>query len=121
MRLAKAKVHFIGIGGIGMCGLAELLHNMGATVTGSDASENAQTVRLKQLGIPVAAGHAEKNVKNCDVVVYSSAVKENNVEFRAAKRAKIPLIRRAEALAQIMNLKRGIAVAGTHGKTTTTS
>jgi UDP-N-acetylmuramate--alanine ligase len=121
MRLAKAKVHFIGIGGIGMCGLAELLHNMGATVTGSDANENAQTLRLKQIGITVMDGHAEENVKNCDVVVYSSAVKDSNVEFRAAKHAKIPLIRRAEALAQIMNLKRGIAVAGTHGKTTTTS
>src|SRR6185369_14178057 len=79
------------------------------------------TVRLKQLGIKVLAGHNEENVQNCDVVVYSSAVKDSNVEFKAAKKAKIPLIRRAEALAQIMNLKRGIAVAGTHGKTTTTS
>jgi len=121
MRLAKARVHFIGIGGIGMCGLAELLHNLGAQVTGSDATENAQTVRLKQLGINIATGHAEENIKDCDVVVYSSAVKETNVEYREAKKQKIPLIRRAEALAEIMNLKRGIAVAGTHGKTTTTS
>lgn len=121
MRLAKAKVHFIGIGGIGMCGLAELLHNLGAQVTGSDASENAQTVRLKQLGIQVFKGHAENHLGDCDVVVYSSAVKESNIEYSEARRRKIPLIRRAEALAQIMNLKRGIAVAGTHGKTTTTS
>jgi UDP-N-acetylmuramate--alanine ligase len=121
MRLAKAKVHFIGIGGIGMCGLAELLHNLGAQVTGSDASENSQTVRLKQVGIRVFVGHAEENLGDCEVVVFSSAVKETNVEYREARRRKIPLIRRAEALAQIMNLKRGIAVAGTHGKTTTTS
>lgn len=121
MRLTKAKVHFIGIGGIGMCGLAELLHNLGAQVTGSDANENAQTLRLRQMGIPVVIGHSEDNVKDCDVVVYSSAVKESNVEFKTARQQKIPLIRRAEALAEIMNLKRGIAVAGTHGKTTTTS
>ena len=121
MRLARSKVHFIGIGGIGMCGLAELLHNLGAQVTGSDASENPHTVRLKQMGIPVAYGHAADNLGDCDVVVFSSAVKENNVEYSAARKRKIPLIRRAEALAQIMNLKRGIAVAGTHGKTTTTS
>lgn len=121
MRLAKAKVHFIGVGGIGMCGLAELLHNLGAQVTGSDASENAQTVRLRQIGIQVFNGHSEENLGDAEVVVYSSAVKETNVEFKAARKAKIPLIRRAEALAQIMSLKRGIAVAGTHGKTTTTS
>ncbi len=121
MRLAKAKVHFIGVGGIGMCGLAELLHNLGAQVTGSDASENSQTVRLTQLGIPIFHGHAPENLGDAEVVVYSSAVKESNVEFKAARQAKIPLIRRAEALAQIMSLKRGIAVAGTHGKTTTTS
>ncbi len=121
MRLARAKVHFIGVGGIGMCGLAELLHNLGAQVTGSDAGENMQTVRLKEIGIPVYKGHDEAHLGESEVVVYSSAVKEDNVEFKEARRRKIPLIRRAEALAQIMNLKRGIAVAGTHGKTTTTS
>lgn len=121
MRLAKSRVHFIGIGGIGMCGLAELLHNLGAQVTGSDASENAQTVRLKQLGITVFAGHNAKNVEGAEVVVFSSAVKESNVEYQAARQKRIPLIRRAEALAELMRLKRGIAVAGTHGKTTTTS
>lgn len=121
MRLAKARVHFIGIGGIGMCGLAELLHNLGAQVTGSDPSENLQTQRLKQMGVKVFNQHAPENLGECDVVVYSSAVKESNVEFKEARKRKIPLIRRAEALAQIMNLKRGIAIAGTHGKTTTTS
>jgi UDP-N-acetylmuramate--alanine ligase len=121
MRLAKARVHFIGVGGIGMCGLAELLHNLGAQVTGSDASENPQTVRLKQMGLKIFKGHSEANLGECEVVVYSSAVREDNVEYVAARRAKIPLIRRAEALADIMNLKRGIAIAGTHGKTTTTS
>lgn len=121
MRLARAKVHFIGIGGIGMCGLAELLHNLGAQVTGSDAGENLQTLRLKEMGVSVFRGHDESHLGDCEVVVYSSAIKEDNVEFLAARRKKIPLIRRAEALAQIMNLKRGIAVAGTHGKTTTTS
>jgi len=121
LRLAKAKVHFIGIGGIGMCGLAELLKNMGAQVSGSDLAENAQTTRLAKMGIKVFVGHAAENVNGCEVVVYSSAVKGNNPEFVAALKNKIPLIRRAEALAELMRLKRGIAVAGTHGKTTTTS
>lgn len=121
MRLAKASVHFIGVGGIGMCGLAELLHNMGARVTGSDASENANTVRLVQMGVTVFLGHATEQVGDADVVVFSSAVRENNVEYMEARRRKIPLIRRAEALAEIMHLKRGLAIAGTHGKTTTTS
>jgi len=121
MRLAKARVHFIGVGGIGMCGLAELLHNLGAQVTGSDAHDNAQIARLKQMGIKVLIGHDADNVGEAEVVVFSSAVREANVEYKEARRRKIPLIRRAEALAQIMNLKRGVAIAGTHGKTTTTS
>lgn len=120
-KLAHSKVHFIGIGGIGMCGLAELLHNMGAQVTGSDLSEGAQVVRLKSLGIKIFIGHQAQNLGDVDVVVYSSAVRANNPEFVEALRKKIPLIRRAEALAELMSLKRGIAVAGTHGKTTTTS
>ncbi|MCB0412629.1 MAG: UDP-N-acetylmuramate--L-alanine ligase, partial [Bdellovibrionales bacterium] len=121
MKLAKARVHFIGIGGIGMCGLAELLHNMGAHVTGSDLGESAQTERLKSLGIKVFKGHTPENVEEAEVVVFSSAVKESNPEYTEARRRRIPLIRRAEALAEIMLLKRGIAVGGTHGKTTTTS
>lgn len=121
MRLAQAKVHFIGIGGIGMCGLAELLHNMGCRVSGSDLSENAQTQRLQAMGIPVFIGQKAQNLSGAEVAVYSSAVKADNPEFREARGRKIPLIPRAEALAEIMRLKRGIAVGGSHGKTTTTS
>ncbi|MBS1970119.1 MAG: UDP-N-acetylmuramate--L-alanine ligase [Bdellovibrionales bacterium] len=121
MRLEKTKFHFVGVGGIGMCGLAELLHNMGAIVSGSDLSENANTERLKEMGIKVYKGHAAANVGDADVVVYSSAVQNSNPEIADARAKQIPLIPRAEALAEIMRIKRGIAVAGTHGKTTTTS
>jgi UDP-N-acetylmuramate--alanine ligase len=121
MRLAQAKVHFIGIGGIGMCGLAELLRNMGGQVSGSDLHENVQTQRLRVLGVDVQIGHFAKNVSAAEVVVYSSAIRPENPEFREARRLKIPLIPRAEALAEIMRLKRGIAVGGSHGKTTTTA
>ena len=121
MRLSKAKVHFIGIGGIGMSGIAELLHTMGGQVTGSDLSENQQVQHLRSHGISVAIGHSAENIRDCDVVVYSSAVKQNNPEYRAAFTRRIPLIPRAEALAELMRLKRGLSIAGTHGKTTTTS
>lgn len=121
VRLAHARVHFIGIGGIGMCGLAELLHNMGVQVKGSDMAENQQTLRLRELGIRIDIGQKEDQMENVDVAVYSSAVKPDNPEYRAAKNRGIPLIPRAEALAEIMRLRRGIAVAGSHGKTTTTS
>lgn len=121
MKFENSKFHFIGIGGIGMCGLAELLKNMGAQVSGSDMAENANTERLKKMGIPIFKGHAEKNISDVDVVVYSSAVPKTNPEMLEAKRRKIPLIQRGECLAEIMRYKRGIAVAGTHGKTTTTS
>lgn len=104
-----------------MCGLAELLHNMGAQVSGSDLSENANTERLSQLGVQVFRGHKASHVGDVDVIVYSSAVKDSNPEIQEARGRKIPLIPRAEALAEIMLLKRGVAVAGTHGKTTTTS
>lgn len=120
-KLDNAKFHFIGIGGIGMCGLAELLHNIGAAVTGSDAGENANTERLKSLGVTVYKGHAQGQVGEADVVVYSSAIAHSNVEMMEARSKEIPLIPRAEALAEIMRLRRGIAIAGTHGKTTTTS
>lgn len=119
--LEKAKFHFIGIGGIGMCGLAELLHNLGAVVSGSDASENANTERLNKLGVTVFKGHAAENIEGANVVVYSSAIGPSNPEILQARALQIPLIPRAEALAEIMRLRRGIAVAGTHGKTTTTS
>jgi UDP-N-acetylmuramate--alanine ligase len=121
MKLKNHSFHFIGIGGIGMCGLAELLHTMGAKVSGSDLSHNANTDHLLSLGISVHLGHASENVEDVDVVVYSSAVRFNNPEILEAKKKKIPLIPRAEALAEIMRFKRGIAVGGTHGKTTTTS
>lgn len=121
MRIARERLHFVGIGGIGMSGLAELLHNMGATVTGSDLSTNAMTERLKSLGIRIFQGHVEENVGDVDVVVYSSAVQRENPELANARARKIPTIPRAEILAEVMRLKRGIAVGGSHGKTTTTS
>lgn len=121
VRLARAKVHFIGIGGIGMCGLAELLHNMGVQVKGSDQTENQQTLHLREIGVRVQIGHSAENIQDAEVAVYSSAIKPDNVEFKAAKGLGVPLIPRAEALAEIMRLKRGIAFGGTHGKTTTTS
>ncbi|MCM2282802.1 MAG: UDP-N-acetylmuramate--L-alanine ligase [Bdellovibrionaceae bacterium] len=121
MKLAQARVHFIGVGGIGMCGLAELLHNMGTRVSGSDLAENAHTQRLRAMGIEVHIGQKPENVQSAEVAVYSSAVKSDNPEFREARQRKIPLIPRAEALAEIMRLKRGIAIGGSHGKTTTTS
>jgi len=115
------KIHFVGAGGIGMCGLAELLANQGYAVSGSDLRESANTERLRGLGIAVTIGHAEENVGDADVVVYSSAVRADNPELRRADAAKIPVIGRAEMLAELMRLKDGIAVAGSHGKTTTTS
>jgi len=121
MKIARSKVHFVGIGGIGMSGLAELLKNMGALVTGSDLSESQNTQRLKNLGIQIKVGHAAENLKNPDVVVYSSAVSKDNPEIKRAKELKIPIIPRAEVLSEVMRIKRGIAVGGTHGKTTTTS
>jgi UDP-N-acetylmuramate--alanine ligase len=114
-------VHFVGAGGIGMCGLAELLHNQGYRVTGSDLREGPTVERLRSLGIPVSIGHAREHVGEADVVVYSSAVRANNPELLEAESRKIPVIRRAEMLAEVMRLKEGIAVAGSHGKTTTTS
>lgn len=104
-----------------MCGLAELLHNMGALVSGSDLSENANTERLCEMGVQVFRGHRAEHIGEVDVVVFSSAVQANNPEVQEARARQIPLIPRAEALAEIMRLKRGVAVAGTHGKTTTTS
>jgi len=121
MRLKTSKFHFVGVGGIGMCGLAELFKNMGAQVTGSDLAENANTERLKSLGVTIFKGHKAENIGDADVVVYSSAVNFQNPEIAEARAQMVPLIPRAEALAEIMRFKRGIAIAGTHGKTTTTS
>jgi UDP-N-acetylmuramate--alanine ligase len=114
-------IHFVGVGGIGMCGIAELLANQGYRVTGSDLRESANTERLRSLGIAVAIGHDAAHVGDADLVVYSSAVRADNPELRRAEAEKIPVIGRAEMLAEVMRLKDGIAVAGSHGKTTTTS
>jgi len=121
MRDRVRHVHFVGIGGAGMCGIAEVLHNLEFMVSGSDAAENANTRRLAGLGVAVTIGHDAKRVPGADVVVISSAVKDSNPEVQAARAAKIPVIPRAEMLGELMRLQRGIAIAGTHGKTTTTS
>jgi len=116
------RIHFIGVGGIGMSGIAELLANLGYAVSGSDAKRSAVTDRLESLGVTVAtAGHAAVNVGSADVVVYSSAVRPDNPEVVEAKARRIPVIPRAEMLAELMRLRFGIAVAGAHGKTSTTS
>jgi UDP-N-acetylmuramate--alanine ligase len=115
------KVHFIGIGGVGMSGIAEVMFNIGYNVSGSDLAKNAHTQRLLDMGVKIAYKHAAENVADVDAVVLSSAVDENNVELKAARERKIPIVPRAEMLAELMRFKQGIAVAGTHGKTTTTS
>ena len=115
------RIHFVGIGGIGMSGIAEVLYNLGYAVSGSDARESENTRRLASLGIAVALGHRAENVGEADVVVRSSAVAPDNVELTAARQRLIPVIQRAEMLAELMRMKYGVAVAGTHGKTTTTS
>ncbi|MBN1878714.1 UDP-N-acetylmuramate--L-alanine ligase [bacterium] len=114
-------VHFVGIGGIGMSGLAEILLNLGFHVQGSDARESAATHRLRDLGATVFIGHAAWQIEKADVVVHTSAVRQDNPEILAAWKSRLPVIRRAELLAELMRLQSGIAVAGTHGKTTTTS
>jgi len=119
--LDLGTIHFVGIGGIGMSGIAEILHNLDYQVQGSDAAENANVRRLRDLGIPVTVGHAAENVENAQVVVVSSAVKETNPEVQSARARFVPVVRRAEMLGELMRLKWAIAVGGTHGKTTTTS
>ncbi|WP_341364727.1 UDP-N-acetylmuramate--L-alanine ligase [Thalassospira sp. SN3W] len=114
-------IHFVGIGGIGMSGIAEILHNLGYTVQGSDISDNANVQRLRDLGIRVFVGHQAANVEDAKVVVISTAVKPDNPEVVAARADMIPVVRRSEMLAELMRLKAAIAVGGTHGKTTTTS
>jgi UDP-N-acetylmuramate--alanine ligase len=114
-------IHFIGIGGIGMSGIAEIMHNLGYKVQGSDVSESANVKRLKAMGIAVSIGHSADNLKDAHAVVYSSAVKPGNVEFDAARALSLPLVRRAEMLAEIMRLRSCVAIAGTNGKTTTTT
>jgi len=121
MRHRVRKVHFVGIGGIGMSGIAEVLLNLGYRVTGSDLAESDTTHRLQKLGAEIFLGHRAENLKEADVVVTSSAVRRDNPEVLAAQGSLIPVIPRAEMLAELMRMKYSIAVAGTHGKTTTTS
>ena len=115
------RIHFVGIGGIGMSGIAELLANLGYEVSGSDAKTSELTARLEKLGVRIAKGHEAANVRDADVVVTSSAIQAGNPEVDEARRRSIPVIPRAEMLAELMRLRYGIAVAGAHGKTTTTS
>ena len=121
MKHKVKHIHFVGIGGAGMSGIAEVLLNLGYRVSGSDLASNAATDRLAKLGATVAIGHAAENVANADAIVISTAVKADNSEVTAARAARIPVVPRALMLAELMRLKRGVAVAGTHGKTTTTS
>jgi UDP-N-acetylmuramate--alanine ligase len=114
-------IHFVGIGGIGMSGIAEILHNLGYQVQGSDIADGANVRRLQALGIPVAIGHRAENLGTARAVVVSSAVKSDNPEVAAARAHLVPVVRRAEMLGELMRLKWAVAVAGTHGKTTTTS
>ena len=115
------KIHLVGIGGIGMSGIAEILHHLGYIVQGSDASDNYNVTRLKRLGIQVFLGHEAQNVNEVDVVVVSSAINEQNPEIQHARKLHVPVVKRAEMLAELMRLKWTISVGGSHGKTTTTS
>jgi UDP-N-acetylmuramate--alanine ligase len=114
-------IHFIGIGGIGMSGIAEILHNLGYSIQGSDVTENSVSERLKKLGIKVLIGHNASNIKDCSLIVKSTAIKDTNSEIIAARQGGIPIIKRSEMLAEIMRFKYSISVSGSHGKTTTTS
>ncbi len=120
MRRIK-NIHFIGIGGVGMSGIAEVFHNLGYVISGSDIAENAMVRHLRSLGLTIHLGHNESNIENVHVVVVSTAIDEDNPEILAARSQRIPIVRRAEMLAELMRFRRGIAIAGTHGKTTTTS
>jgi UDP-N-acetylmuramate--alanine ligase len=120
-RSRHARIHFVGIGGIGMSGIAEVLLNLGYRVSGSDLKESETTRRLAALGGVVTKGHAAENITDADVVVISSAVRKDNPEVLAARGRRIPVIARAEMLAELMRMKYGVAIAGSHGKTTTTS
>ena len=115
------KIFFIGIGGIGMSGIAEIMHNLNFTISGSDQTENSNTIRLKKMGVKINIGHGKKGIKGSDLVVYSSAIKKNNEEIIEARKNNIPAISRAKMLAEILRLKYSVTISGSHGKTTTTS
>src|SRR5437763_2839996 len=114
-------IHFVGIGGIGMSGIAEVLINLGYTVQGSDASDSANVKRLRDKGAKISVGHSAAALGDAEVVVVSTAIKRDNPELIAARAKRLPIVRRAEMLAELMRLKRCVAIGGTHGKTTTTS
>ena len=116
-----SHIHFVGIGGIGMSGIAEVLHNMGFKVSGSDINENANVKMLREMGIKISIGHDESNVEYADVIVYTSAARDDNPELVRARQERKPVIKRGEMLSELMRLKFAVAVAGSHGKTTTTS
>ena len=115
------RIHFIGIGGSGMCGIAEVLNNQGYEISGSDLAVNNNIGRLRALGVEVFIGHSAEHLIGADVAVVSSAIRDDNPELVAARESRIPAVPRAEMLAELMRYRHGIAVAGTHGKTTTTS
>src|SRR5512143_4026136 len=121
MKHAVKHIHFVGVGGAGMSGIAEILHNLGYTISGSDQSDSPVSRRLASLGIRVAVGHDAANIAGAEAVVTSTAVRGDNPEVIAARARRIPVVPRAVMLAELMRLKKGIAIAGTHGKTTTTS
>ncbi|MDQ5879240.1 MAG: UDP-N-acetylmuramate--alanine ligase, partial [Pseudomonadota bacterium] len=121
MKHKVKHIHFVGVGGSGMSGIAEVLANLGFTVSGSDIAESAVTRRLAGQGVQVRIGHAGDNIAAADAVVVSTAVKADNPEVVAAREKKVPVVPRAQMMAELMRLKQGIAIAGTHGKTTTTS
>jgi UDP-N-acetylmuramate--alanine ligase len=121
LTLKNWVVHFVGIGGVGMSSIAEVLHNLGYNVSGSDIQQSDTTERLRKLGITISIGHSKENIKNASVVVVSSAISYDNIEINTAQEASIPVIARAEMLAELGRLKHSILIAGAHGKTTTTS
>jgi UDP-N-acetylmuramate--alanine ligase len=121
MKFRLQNLHFVGIGGIGMSGIAEVLHNQGYKVSGSDAANSPALERLASLGIRVSVGHQAANLQDAQAVVVSTAINPSNPEVVAARSRKLPVVPRALMLAELMRMKRGIAIAGTHGKTTTTS
>jgi UDP-N-acetylmuramate--alanine ligase len=121
MKHKVKHIHFVGIGGSGMSGIAEVLLNLGYTVSGSDLASNAASRRLAELGATVHIGHDAQNIAGADAIVISTAVKADNPEVIAGRERHVPIVPRAVMLAELMRLKRGIAIAGTHGKTTTTS
>ncbi len=121
MPLDIGPIHFVGIGGIGMSGIAEVMHNLGYRVQGSDIAASPNVERLRGLGIKVEIGHRAENLGQAEALVVSTAVKRDNPEVKAARENLIPVVRRAEMLAELMRLKWAVAVGGTHGKTTTTS